>query len=66
MAENAGKRGQGIAFPNSEVQILTFSQGSMPLNPQGYRSFIYCTSPIFEYSTLSLQVLGFGAVIHFL
>jgi hypothetical protein len=24
MAENAGKRGQGTAFPNSEIQILTF------------------------------------------
>jgi hypothetical protein len=33
MAENAGTRGQGIAFPNSEVQILTFSRGSMPPNP---------------------------------
>ena len=59
MAENVGNS-------ISEVQILKFSRGSMPPNPQGYRSFIYCTSPIFEYSILSLHVLGFDAVIHFL
>ena len=56
MAENAGNS-------ISEVQLLKFPPGPLKVN---YRPLIYCTSPIFEYSTLSLHVLGFGAVIHFL
>ena len=60
MAENAGNS-------ISEVQILTFSRGSMPPNPPRLQVIhILYPPPIFEYSTLSLHVLGFGAVIHFL
>jgi hypothetical protein len=33
-------------------------------NPQGYGWFIFCTLTL-EYATLSLHVLGLGAVIHF-
>jgi hypothetical protein len=60
MAENAGNR-------ISEVQIFKFSRRSMPLKPPRLRVIhILYPPPTFEYASLSLHVLGLGAVIHFL
>ena len=55
MAENAGNR-------ISEVQILKFSRGTMPPEPLKVTGHSYTVPPPFS-STLSLYVLGFGAVI---
>ena len=59
VAENAGNS-------ISEAYILKFFRGSRPPNPPRlWVIHILYPPPIFEYSTLSLHVLGLGAVIHF-